>query len=217
MCYNIFGDVMRLRNVRGASEIIDNCTFLIKDYKELKGRYKELFNNDNPIHIEIGMGKGDFIIGMAKKYPNINFIGIEKFDSVIVRAIEKIEEEIPNLRLIRMDATEIEEVFDKEVDTIYLNFSDPWPKNRHEDRRLTSLKFLKRYDNIFKNEKVIIMKTDNRKLFEFSLIQFNNYNYKFEEISLDLYNDDIKDNVQTEYERRFHNLGFPIYKVIVKK
>lgn len=217
MCYNIFGDVMRLRNVRGASEIIDNCTFLIKDYKELKGRYKELFNNDNPIHIEIGMGKGNFIIGMAKKYPEINFIGIEKFDSVIVRAIEKIDEEIPNLKLIRMDATEIADVFYKEIDTIYLNFSDPWPKNRHANRRLTSLNFLKKYDNVFKNEKNIIMKTDNRKLFEFSLLEFNNYDYKFQEISLDLYNDDIKDNVQTEYEKKFHNLGFPIYKVIVKK
>ena len=208
---------MRLRNVKGASTIIENSPFIIKDYKEYKGNYKSIFNNNNPIHIEIGMGKGDFIIGMAKKYPEINFIGIEKFDSVIVRAIEKLDEEIPNLRLIRMDATEIEEVFDKEVDTIYLNFSDPWPKNRHSNRRLTSLKFLKRYDSVFKNDKTIIMKTDNRKLFEFSLIEFNNYNYKFEEISLDLYNDDIKDNVQTEYERRFHNLGFPIYKVIVKK
>ena len=217
ICYNSFGDVMRLRNVKGASEIIENSPFVIKNYKDYKGKYKTLFNNNNPIHIEIGMGKGDFIIGMAKKYPEINFIGIEKFDSVIVRAIEKIEEEIPNLRLIRMDATEIGKVFEKEVDTIYLNFSDPWPKNRHEDRRLTSLKFLKRYDNVFKGEKTIIMKTDNRKLFEFSLIEFNNYNYKFEDLSLDLYNDDIKDNVQTEYERRFHSLGFPIYKVIVKK
>lgn len=209
---------MRLRNVKGASIIIENCPFIIKDYKEYKGKYKTLFNNNNnPIHIEIGMGKGDFIIGMAKKYPEINFIGIEKFDSVIVRAIEKLDEEIPNLRLIRMDATEIEEVFEKEIDTIYLNFSDPWPKNRHSDRRLTSLKFLKRYDNLFKDVKNIIMKTDNRKLFEFSLIEFNNYNYKFEEINLDLYNDDIKDNVQTEYERRFHELGFPIYKIVVKK
>ena len=208
---------MRLRNVKGASTLIEDCPFIIKNYKEYKGNYKTLFNNDNPIHIEIGMGKGDFIIGMAKKYPEINFVGIEKFDSVIVRAIEKIKEEIPNLRLIRMDATEIEEVFDREIDTIYLNFSDPWPKNRHENRRLTSLKFLKRYDNVFNGEKNIIMKTDNRKLFEFSLIEFSNYNYKFEEISLDLYKDDINDNVQTEYERKFHKLGFPIYKVIVKK
>ena len=208
---------MRLRNVKGASTIIENCPFVIKDYKEYKGKYKKLFNNSNPIHIEIGIGKGDFIIGMAKKYPNINFIGIEKFDSVIVRAIEKLEEEIPNLKLIRMDATEIEEVFDKEIDVIYLNFSDPWPKNRHTDRRLTSLKFLKRYDNLFKNEKNIIMKTDNRKLFEFSIMELTNYNYKIEELSLDLYKDYIKDNVKTEYEKRFHELGFPIYKISVKK
>ena len=116
-----------------------------------------------------------------------------------------------------MDATEIEEVFFKEVDTIYLNFSDPWPKNRHSDRRLTSLKFLNRYDNLFKNEKNIIMKTDNRKLFEFSLIEFNNYGYIFQEISLDLYKDDIKDNVQTEYEKKFNEQGYPIYKIVVKK
>ena len=134
---------MRLRNVRGASDIIDNSSYILKDYKNYKGKFNELFNNQNPIHIEIGMGNGDFIIGMAKKYPDINFIGIEKFDSVMVRAVEKLEEEIPNLKLIKMDATNIEEVFYKEIDTIYLNFSDPWPKNRHEDRRLTSTKFLK--------------------------------------------------------------------------
>lgn len=208
---------MRLRNVRGASEIIENSSYVIKDYEEYRGKYKEIFNNDNPIHIEIGMGKGDFIIGMAKKYPNINFIGIEKFDSVIIRAIEKLDEDIPNLRLIRMDATKIEDVFSKEIDNIYLNFSDPWPKNRHEDRRLTSEKFLKRYDKLFKDNKSIIMKTDNRKLFEFSIISFVNYGYKIEEISLDLYNDDMKDNVPTEYEKRFHNLGFPIYKITIKK
>lgn len=217
MWYNKSGDVMRLRNVKGASDIIDNCPYIIKDYKEYCGKYNTLFKNSNPIHIEIGMGKGNFIIGMARKYPEINFIGIEKFDSVIVRAIEKLDEEIPNLKLIRMDATEIESVFYKEIDTIYLNFSDPWPKKRHSDRRLSSSKFLKRYDSVFKSKKNIIMKTDNRKLFEFSLIEFSNYGYKFEELSLDLYNDDIKDNVQTEYEAKFHNLGFPIYKVNVKK
>lgn len=208
---------MRLRNVRGASDIIDNSIYILKDYKNYKGKFNELFNNQNPIHIEIGMGKGDFIIGMAKKYPDINFIGIEKFDSVMVRAVEKLEEEIPNLKLIKMDATNIEEVFYKEIDTIYLNFSDPWPKNRHEDRRLTSTKFLTRYDNLFKTGKHIIMKTDNRKLFEFSIISLTNYEYKIEEISLDLYNDGAKDNVQTEYERKFVSKGFPIYKIDVKK
>ena len=168
---------MRLRNVRGASEIIEKSLYVIQNPEEYKGNFKSLFNNNNQLHIEIGMGKGDFIIGMAKKYPNINFIGVEKFDSVIVRAIEKLEEDIPNLKLIRMDATSIEDVFYKEVDTIYLNFSDPWPKNRHEHRRLSSEVFLKRYDSLFKSDKKIIMKTDNRKLFEFSIISpVNKYN-----------------------------------------
>lgn len=208
---------MRLRNIRGASDTIDACPYVIKNIEEYKGKYKTIFNNNNPIHIEIGMGKGNFIIGMAKKYPNINFIGIEKFDSVLVRAIEKLEEDIPNLRFIRMDATDIENVFCKEVETIYLNFSDPWPKNRHTHRRLTSYEFLKRYDSLFINDKIIIMKTDNRKLFEFSIMSLTSYGYKIEEISLDMYNDDIKDNVQTEYEKKFHDKGFPIYKIVVKK
>ena len=207
---------MRLRNVKGASKVIEESEYVIKDYKNYKGNFKSLFNNNNPINIEIGMGKGDFIINMAKTYPNINFIGIEKYDSVIVRAIEKIKDDIPNLKLIRMDAIEIEDIFYKEVNTLYLNFSDPWPKNRHEDRRLTSFKFLKRYDNIFKKDKNIIMKTDNRKLFEFSIIEFCNYNYKIIDLSLDLYKDDIKDNISTEYEKKFKELG-PIYKIEVKK
>lgn len=208
---------MRLRNVKGASSVIENSDYIIKDYDKYKGKFKTIFNNDNKLHIEIGMGKGDFIIGMAKSHPDINFIGIEKFDSVIVRAIEKLDEEIPNLKLIRMDATKIDEVFFKEIDTIYLNFSDPWPKKRHSDRRLTSTKFLNRYDNLFKDDKNIIMKTDNRKLFEFSIIELTNYGYKIEELSLDLYNDDLTGNVPTEYERKFHDLGYPIYKVVVKK
>ena len=208
---------MRLRNVKGATNIIEQSDYVIKDYREYKGKYKTIFNNNNPIHIEIGMGKGNFIIGMAKMYPDINFIGIEKYDSVMVRAIEKLDVDIPNLKLIRMDAQEIEEVFFKEIDTIYLNFSDPWPKNRHEHRRLTSEAFLKRYDNVFKNTKHIIMKTDNRKLFEFSIISLTNYGYQIKEISLDMYNDDIKNNVQTEYEKKFHDKGMPIYKIEVFK
>ncbi len=208
---------MRLRNVKGANEIIENSLYIIKNYHEYKSKYNILFGNNNPIHIEIGMGKGDFIINMAKKYPNINFIGIEKFDSVLVRAIEKIDEDIPNLRFIRMDATDIESVFYNEVDTLYLNFSDPWPKNRHEHRRLTSERFLRRYDNLFVKDKKIIMKTDNRKLFEFSIISFTNYGYKIEELSLDMYSDNIKENVQTEYEKKFHEKGYPIYRISIKK
>lgn len=208
---------MRLKNIPGAREKVDNSPYLIKNPKDLRGNYKSIFNN-NPIHIEIGMGKGNFIIGMAEKYPEINFIGIEKYDSVIVKAVEKLEEkDLPNLRLIRYDATYIEDIFDHEIDRIYLNFSDPWPKNRHEHRRLTSELFLKRYDNLFKEQKSIIMKTDNRKLFEFSIMSFNNYGYKINDISLDLYKDDIKDNVATEYETKFVNKGNPIYKVDVNK
>lgn len=208
---------MRLKNIKGAKEKINKSPYIIQNPEDYKGKFQTLFKNDNQIHLEIGMGKGDFIIGMAKKYPNINFIGIEKFDSVILRATQKLEDiELPNLKLIRFDATEIENIFDKEIDTIYLNFSDPWPKNRHEDRRLTSTKFLKRYDKIFKEVNHIIQKTDNRHLFEYSLKSFTDYNYKIKTISLNLHEDEI-DNVETEYERRFVSLGFPIYMVEVEK
>ena len=208
---------MRLRNVKGAYDKVESSEYVIHNYKDYKGKYNKVFNNANPICIEIGMGKGDFILGMARKYPKINFIGIEKFDNVLIRAIEKINEKIPNLELIKMDADCIENVFYKEVDTIYLNFSDPWPKNRHENRRLTSLNFLKKYDNLFKDKKHIIMKTDNRKLFEYSIKSLTDYDYKIIDISLDLYNDDITDNVPTEYETRFHNKGQVIYKIEVEK
>lgn len=209
---------MRLKHVKGAGEKVKSSSYLIENPNKYKGKFKKVFNNDNPIYIEIGMGKGNFIYENAIKYPNINFIGIEKYDSVMVRAIEKVEnEKISNLRFIRMDANEIENVFYKEIDRIYLNFSDPWPKVRHEKRRLSSLNFLKKYDNLFRNEKRIIMKTDNRKLFEFSVISFVNYDYKINEISLDLHNDDISNNIETEYERKFSSKGFPIYKIDVYK
>lgn len=208
---------MRLKNIKGAKEKISLSPYIIENPEKLKGKISTLFNNNHEIHVEIGMGKGDFIIGMAMKYPNINFIGIEKFDSVILRATQKLENlSLPNLKLIRFDATEIENIFDKEIDTIYLNFSDPWPKNRHEDRRLTSKRFLERYDKIFKNKKHIIQKTDNRHLFEFSLKSYIDYNYKIINISLNLHEDNF-DNVETEYEKRFVSLGFPIYMVEVEK
>ncbi len=208
---------MRLKFVPGAHEAIEASEMVLKDLETYRGNFKSVFKNEFPIHIEIGMGKGSFIIEMAKRNPNINFIGIEKYDSVLIRALEKIEEDIPNLRFIRMDATSIDQIFYKEIDVIYLNFSDPWPKTKHAHRRLSSPIFLKRYDTLFKDKKEIIMKTDNRKLFEYSLISFNEYGYHFEEISLDLYNDDIGDNVATEYETKFHNLGFPIYKIKISK
>ena len=209
---------MRLRNVKGAKEIIDNSPYIIKNPNDYRGNYQKIFENNNPIHIEIGMGKGDFIIENAKKYPNINFIGIEKFDSVIVRAVQKLEnEEIPNLKLIKIDANEIDDVFDKEISVIYLNFSDPWPQARHAKRRLSSEIFLNKYDSVFIDKKRIIMKTDNRKLFEYSIKSFTDYGYKIEDISLNLYEDDIKNNIPTEYETRFHNRGCLIYKVDVSK
>lgn len=208
---------MRLKNIKGAKEYIEKSPYVIKDPEQYKGNYKKLFKNKSEIHLEIGMGKGNFIIKMAQKYPNINFIGIEMFDSVLLRAVQKIEKlELPNLKLIRYDATNIEKIFDKEIDTIYLNFSDPWPKNRHEHRRLTSKRFLERYDKVFKNNNHIIQKTDNRKLFEFSLISYIEYGYKIKEISLNLHEDKI-DNVETEYEKKFSELGMPIYMVEISK
>jgi len=209
---------MRLRNVKGSKERIESSEYVIMNYKDYTGKFKELFKNDNPICIEIGMGKGKFIHTMAKNNPSVNYIGIEKYDSVMIRALEKIEEEpLDNLRLIKMDATEIEGIFDKEIDTIYLNFSDPWPKVRHTNRRLTSERFLKRYDSSFKREKHIVFKTDNRHLFEFSVKSLTDYGYKINELVLDLYSEDLSLNVATEYEEKFSKKGMPIYKIDVFK
>lgn len=208
---------MRLRNVKNAVSIVNSSKYTIQNPEEYKGKFKELFNNDNPIHLEIGMGKGNFIINMALTYPNINFIGMEKYESVLVRAIEKLDNvDIPNLKLIRYDATTIDKVFSHEIDTLYLNFSDPWPKKRHAKRRLTSPIFLKLYDKIFVGTKKIIQKTDNIGLFAYSLETLNNYGYKFEKISLDLHSEDIP-NVKTEYETKFSNEGIKINYLNAKK
>ncbi|MCX4365613.1 MAG: tRNA (guanosine(46)-N7)-methyltransferase TrmB [Bacilli bacterium] len=201
---------MRLRNVKNAVDIVEKSPYVIKEEKKYRGKFRELFKNDNPINIEIGMGKGDFVIGMALLYPNINFIGIEKYESVMVRAIQKLENmDIPNLRLIRMDASLIADVFDREIDTIYLNFSDPWPKVRHAKRRLTSPNFLENYENIFKGNPHIIQKTDNTGLFAYSLMSLSKNGYILENISLDLANTDIP-NVCTEYEKKFMSMGVKI-------
>ena len=209
---------MRLKNVKGANEIIINGKYYLANANSYKGKWNEVFDNDNKeLHIEIGMGKGNFIINNALKYPHINFIGIEKFDSVIVRAIQKSNElELNNLKIVRMDASNIEDVFDKEIDTLYLNFSDPWPKDRHAKRRLTSDNFLAKYENIFKKDKHIIMKTDNIDLFNFSLECFERNNYKILNITNDLANENI-DNIKTEYEERFMDKGIKINRVEVKK
>lgn len=195
---------MRLKKVKDADVFIDKSSYIIKDPFSYKGNYNKLFKNDNNISVEIGMGKGDFIIGMAKLHPDINFIGIEMFDSVIVRAVQKLENEnIPNLRLIRMDAKDINDVFDHEIDTIYLNFSDPWPKKRHAKRRLTSKEFLKRYDSVFKDEKKIFQKTDNEDLFAYSINSLSEYGYTLRNVTLNLHKEEVLDNVETEYEKRF--------------
>ncbi len=208
---------MRLRNVPKAKEILDNSNYIIHNYLEMTGNFHSVFSNDNPIYLEIGTGKGNFIIENAKRYPNINFIGIEKYDSVLVRAIEKLGcLELDNLKFIRADAKNIDNIFNKEISKLYLNFSDPWPKDRHEKRRLTSDTFLKCYDNIFVNDKIIEFKTDNRKLFEYSVKSFTDYNYRINSLSLDLHQD-TSDNIMTEYEEKFSKKGQVIYYIKVSK
>ena len=174
---------MRLRNVKDKEEILNNCKYLIKNPEDYKGKWKSLFNNDNPIYIEIGMGKGKFILENALKYKDINYIGIERFDSVMAKAIKKIPNDLDNLKLIRMNALDIDKIFSKEIDLIYLNFSDPWPKKRWHDRRLTSKIFLDKYDSLFKDTKRIEMKTDNEDLFIYSLETLSSNGYALSDIS----------------------------------
>lgn len=209
---------MRLKNVKNAKDIINNSKYIVLNPYDYKGKWNSLFKNNNPINIEIGMGKGNFIIGMAKKNKDINFIGIEMFDSVIVRAVQKLEnEDIPNLKLIRLDANYIEDIFDKEINTIYLNFSDPWPKKRHAKRRLTSHLFLEKYDNIFKFKKEIIQKTDNINLFSYSIASLSTYGYTLDYVTLDLLSENDPDNVLTEYESKFNSKGVRICKLVAHK
>jgi len=208
---------MRQRNVKNKKEIIENSKYFIPNPSDYYGCWNKVFKNNNPIYIEIGMGKGKFIIENALKYPNINFIGIEKFDSILALALKKIPDGIDNLKMIRLDAINIQEVFNKEIDKIYLNFSDPWPKKRHEKRRLTSLVFLKKYDDVFKNDKKIEMKTDNKYLFCYSIKSFNNYGYYIDYLTFDLHNEENILNITTEYEEKFTKLNNPIYKITVSK
>lgn len=208
---------MRLRNVPGARETIIENQFSIQQPEQMKGKWAEVFQNDHPIHIEVGMGKGQFIIEMARRNPEVNYIGIEKYSSVLVRAVEKLEDfEQDNLRLIRMDAENIEEVFDKdEVDRIYLNFSDPWPKDRHAKRRLTSTRFLERYDNILTPEGRVMFKTDNKDLFDFSLEQVEEAGWILENHTYDLHHSEYNEgNVMTEYEEKFSAKGNPISRLV---
>lgn len=210
---------MRLRNITGSRERIAESGFVVREPHEWQGRWRELFGNENPIRIEIGMGKGKFLYTLATKNPDINYIGIEKYSSVLLRAIQKMEEEeLPNLRFIRMDAEELTEVFGEgEVDRIYLNFSDPWPKDRHAKRRLPSSQFLMRYDKVLKPEGRLEFKTDNRALFDFAMEELPRAGWKAEAVTYDLHHEKelLSGNIMTEYEEKFSALGNPIYKYII--
>ena len=204
---------MRIRNVKNKEEILDNCSFLLNNPKEYKGKFKELFNNDNPIYVEIGMGKGQFIYQNAKKYKDINFIGIARFDSMMAKAILRMEE-FDNLILIKYDANLIDDLFDHEINKIYLNFSDPWPKNRHENRRLTSKLFLEKYKNIFKDKERIEVRTDNRDFFLYSVESLGDMGYLLNDVSFNYQSPDL---IMTEYESKFRGKGANIYHFFAEK
>ena len=204
---------MRRKNIPNAKEKVNKSSYILDETKKIN--LKELFNNDNPINIEIGMGKGKFIIEMAKLNPNINYIGLEKYSSVILQATKKLEGiDLPNLRLLNADASNLLELFDKKsIDLIYLNFSDPWPKKRQAKRRLTHEIFLRIYEELLKPKGEIHFKTDNRGLFEFSLESFNNYGYKLKNINLDLHNSELDFiNIETEFEEKY-GVNSPIYSL----
>ena len=209
---------MRLRNVPGAREVMVENQYVFTEPEGMKGTWSEVFNNDNPVRIEIGMGKGRFVSTLAQLNPDINYVGIEKYSSVLLRAVEKQDElNLPNLRFIRMDAEAITEVFDRgEVDRIYLNFSDPWPKDRHSKRRLTSRQFFERYNIILKKDGQVEFKTDNRPLFDFSVEEVKEAGWQLRAVTYDLHNDAklCEGNVMTEYEERFSAAGNPICKLI---
>lgn len=214
------GAKMRLRNVKGAREAMVESDFTVNEPAENKGKWHSFFENDNPIYLEIGTGKGRFITTLAAENPNINYIGIEKYSSVLIRALEKQKELLlPNLIFIRMDAEGIEDIFDTgEIDRIYLNFSDPWPKDRHAKRRLTSRQYFERYDKILAPHGKVEFKTDNRVLFDFSVEEVREAGWNLDAVTYDLHNSEMNEgNVMTEYEIRFSNEGTPINKLIASR
>lgn len=212
---------MRLRNIEGARDVIAESPLVIHEPEKAKGRWKEIFGNDHLLRIEIGMGKGKFIHALAAENPQINYIGIEKYSSVLLRALQKMEAQpLPNLLFIRMDAEDITEVFDREeVDRIYLNFSDPWPKDRHAKRRLPSREFLSKYDQFLKKDGVLEFKTDNKDLFDFALEELSPAGWEALKVTFDLHHDAemVEGNIMTEYEEKFSSKGNPIYKYIIKR
>ena len=221
ICYNMYGDIMRLRYVEGAKDLIASRPDLIIDINKDNETFLDtsnIFKNDLPLHIEIGMGKGKFVYTLAKQNPGINFIGIERFDSVIVRALEKvIEEPLSNLILLRTDASDLRKIFrSNTISRIYLNFSDPWPKDRHAKRRLTHKNFLGIYKDLLKENCELHFKTDNKDLFQYSFEELTDYPMNITYVELDLHNSDFKGNIMTEFEEKFSKLGNKIYKLTAK-
>ncbi len=211
---------MRLRSIPGATEKLETHPKVIKDEKNLKGKWHELFGNDHPIHIEIGMGKGQFISTLARQNPHVNYVGFEKFTNVLVRALGNLDDkDIGNLYAIRMDVEEILDVFEEgEIERIYLNFSDPWPKDRHDKRRLTHHGFLERYEKVLSSGGKICFKTDNETLFDYSSEEMEKYGWKTEKITRNLHHSPyVEGNVMTEYEEKFVGLGMPIYRLEATK
>ncbi len=214
---------MRLRNIPRAEGVLEACPLVIKNEISYKGQWAEkIFQNENPIYIEIGMGKGRFLLTLARENPNINYIGIERYSSVLLRAVEKLDSfDIPNIRFLCMDAADIEQVFaPQEIACIYLNFSDPWPKARHARRRLTSPEFFMRYDHILKANGQIEFKTDNRELFDYSLTVLEESDvWLTTSHTFDLHHDTSMNtgNIMTEYEEKFSSMNHPICKLIAKR
>ncbi|NMH33633.1 tRNA (guanosine(46)-N7)-methyltransferase TrmB [Streptococcus sanguinis] len=207
---------MRVRNRKGATELLEaHPQYVILNPADAKGRWQEIFGNDHPIHVEVGSGKGAFVSGMAKANPDINYIGIDIQKSVLSYALDKVlATDVPNIKLLWVDGSDLTDYFEEgEIDRLYLNFSDPWPKKRHEKRRLTYQSFLATYQQILPENGEIHFKTDNRGLFEYSLVSFSQYGMKLKGVWLDLHASDFEDNVLTEYEQKFANKGQVIYRV----
>lgn len=209
---------MRLRNIKGAGEAVAASTYVVQEPEQQAGNWNTLFGNNNPIHIEIGMGKGRFLMTLARENPGINYVGIERYSSVLIRALQKMETEpLSNLLFLCIDAGCLEQVFAPgEAGRIYLNFSDPWPKDRHAKRRLTSHQFFERYQQILASNGTVEFKTDNTALFDFSLEEVKEAGWKLDAFTRNLHQDNtmMEGNVMTEYEERFSKMGNPIYKLI---
>ena len=204
---------MQYKKIKNADLIVGSSKYLVKNPYEYQKRWHELFNNSNPICLELGMGRSDFIIDMAKAHPNINYIGLEIVDSQMVMAVNRLSNlNLNNLKLINIDAKEIGNIFQREIDTIYLTFCDPWPKKQDEKRRFTHENYLRIYDKIFTKHKHIILKTDNKGFFAYSLESLSNYWYIFNTVSLDLHKDERNiSNIMTNYEKQYQKEGRPIY------